>query len=168
MISDTTRASVGATCYPAPAGLDLCLTGDTSFERNLASLVQLIKRMARDRSPEHTAELLQLRDIIEASLDPKNWSWLRPTIRGILATRLEALHGLKYGDLDQCLDRFYMGLLLLATTGRFEAQLDLAFLRREISEREPAEFSKWLIATIDAALGGRSLESGLKQELIPV
>jgi hypothetical protein len=149
---------MGEGCYPELTGSHLSLHHeDGPFKANLATLVRLIKAIAVDRSNEHVIELVQLRDITQRSINPINWVWLPPSIKTILATRLEALVQLEYGDLDYCLDRFYASLLLLAETGAHQAYFDLYELREHILESADAQFSRWLIGTIDAAIGRKPL-----------
>jgi len=158
MLSATFDCPMGERCYTGLTEPDISVhREDGSFEANLAALVRLIKAIAVDRSNEHVIEVVHLRDITQRSINPKNWFWLSPTIKTILATRLEALIELEYGDLDYCLDRFSASLSLLARTGAPQAYFELDELRKHILECRNAQFSRWLIGTIDAAIGKRPL-----------
>lgn len=143
-------------CFESkPCALDTIviprLREEVPFEENLMRLVQLIRSHAEAKSS--LVGLMELSRSTQLSFDPKNFYWLKPTIDTILRTRPKALFKMKYGSLDQCLDRFVTSLLRHAKTCSYEAQRELLALRKDILEGDELEFSRWLIGTIDAAFG---------------
>lgn len=124
-----------------------------SFDTCLRALVALIKRLAADKTIECATELSRLAEVISSNQDTKNIRWLLPTIRTALATRVEALIELEYGDLDACLDTFAKNLCGLGTDKAFESIIGLQCLREQIKKKGGKQSSRWLLGSIDAALG---------------
>lgn len=119
----------------------------------LEILTALIRRLARGKGLESATELSLLDETIKLRPYSMESSWLLPTIRTALSTRLQALIQLEYGDLDICLDRFADGLRGLSAGHVIDSAMLLQLLRQQIKTTGKGQFSTWLLGSIDAALG---------------
>jgi ABC-type transporter Mla subunit MlaD len=123
------------------------------FDACLNTVVALIRRLAADKAMESAIALSRLSEVISGSPDPINMRCLLPAIRTALATRIEALIELQYGDLDTCLESFAENLRGLNAGKALESLMGLQQLREHIKERGEGQPSRWLLGSIDAVLG---------------
>ena len=123
------------------------------FDTFLQPLTAHIRRFAVDRTIESAIELSRLSEIVQRSTDLNSTRLLLPLIRTVLATRVQGLIDLQYGDLDDCLDCLAENLRGLVAGKVLESARKLQHLREHIRKNGEGQPSRWLIGSIEGALG---------------